>query len=501
MCKIKRAKNKGRAAGGTNKPPPVPRNVPRPPSASVSDDAESLSHSYGPGTRHDDGQDFLRQFSKDVESEFAYLKQQNRFLEEKLDILLKITLNPGGCYQSGEKRRRLKGHTYSHSSQYGESKYPEDEKYADYEPLPYSIAGNNRLYYRVDATSRMKSVLEYPPAQQSVPKKRNSFTEFVDHMLTEEDKVKLATEFQVPNRDERFHNGRAVGAVSNEHVGRMPQEDVQQEHPALNENDFQEELTDDDVGAFLQHSLNEDQDLFSSSFDMNEDLPPSSNGASYNIQATEFASVAHRTMDKSSGPEPVLSTTDVVVHGGDLEEGNNLPVGVAVISARAEIVERNHDAIGDINNVMLQQELERALKQKRTRRRIIYILSFLLVALTVTFIVWPVANMKRHEKEELAIVEADKKEIIDTVINNKYQTSSEDTARHGSGLFDDVDDFPTNTSTAESEPHERPFKDDDISAQTRSALIPEAVPRDSGPSSFSVTIAGAEFSCSQNVLL
>jgi hypothetical protein len=206
-------------------------------------------------------------------------------------------------------------------------------------------------------------------------------------------------------------------------------------------------------------------------------------------------------MDKSSGPEPVLSTTDVVVHGGDLEEGNNLPVGVAVISVCAEIVERNHDAIEDINNEMLQQELERALKQKRTRRQIIYILSFLLVALTVTFIVWPVANMKRHEKEELAIVEADKKEIIDTVINNKYQTSSEDTARHGSGLFDDVDDFPTNTSTAESEPHERPFKDDDIRAQTRSALLPDAVPRDSGPSSFSVTIAGAEFSCSQNVLL
>jgi hypothetical protein len=298
-------------------------------------------------------------------------------------------------------------------------------------------------------------------------------------MFTEEDKVKLATEFQVPNRDERFHNGRAVGAVSNEHVGRMPQEDVQQEHPALNKNDFQEELTDDDVGAFLQNSLKEDQDLFS----------------------TEFASVAHRTMDKSSGLEPILSTTDVVVHGGDLEEGNNLPVGVAVISVRAEIVERNHDAIEDINNEMLQQELERALKQKRTRRQIIYILSFLLVALTVTFIVWPVANMKRHEKEELAIVEADKKEIIDTVINNKYQTSSEDTARHGSGFFDDVDDFPTNTSTAESKPHERPFKDDDISAQTTSALIPDAVPRDSGPSSFLVTIAGAEFSCSQNVLL
>jgi hypothetical protein len=145
VCKIKRSKNKAKVVIN---PKTVPLEEPRPSSASFSEDAESntascqvnKSRSCLHGNSYYEGHDFLRSFSMDVQSEFAYLKQQNRFLEEKLDILLKITLNLDGSdgFRSGEKRRRLHApyahnrhmeHTHPEHHHYDECKYSEDARF------------------------------------------------------------------------------------------------------------------------------------------------------------------------------------------------------------------------------------------------------------------------------------------------------------------------------------------------------------------------------------
>ncbi|KAL3792993.1 hypothetical protein HJC23_011006 [Cyclotella cryptica] len=506
VCSIKRSKNKAKVA---STPKTVPREVPRPSSTPVSDDAESISpscHANGNGSYHGnghhDGQDFLRKFSMNIESEFAYLKQQNRFLEQKLDILLKITLNPGGAegFRAGEKRRRFdvphsRNMEYTHPSSRhydeckysesdprfsshnsGESKYSEDQQYHpnDFEPLPYKTSDSSQSF-STGTPYQKKS--EYPQDNQ---RKNDTFSEFIDVMLTDDDPDCGVSDQKSDNREE---SDLATGA--RELAG-----DVSRQEEFKQDTDLEDETLTEAIGTILQQGLSDDQYLFNTSFDMNECLPINSYHGTCNAGAPGFVTMSNRVMDKSSGPEPVFSSDDAGENARDIEEGN-LPVGVAVISA--EVVPNEQDLINEAERKALQRELDRERQKKKNRRRIIYVLSFLLVAIICVFVAWPLVVIKRSTAMERAEYHAD--------------MSSED--HENDRLHADIfDDMLTNESIADydsvGQDHEL-TKNENPSSQTRSGSMPVMShrvspfpPDPSGSSSFSVTIAGTEFSCSQS---
>ncbi|KAL3790951.1 hypothetical protein HJC23_004933 [Cyclotella cryptica] len=526
LCNIKRSTNKAKFAFN---PKTVPREVPRPSSTPFSEDAESnspscqvnKSHSCFHGNGYHEGHDFLRSFSMEVQSEFAYLKQQNRFLEEKLDILLKITLNIDGSsgFRSGEKRRKF-DEPYAHSRHmdyarpthhnydeckyaddarfsshhYGEGKFSEDQQYHynRYEPLPYRTNGKAQPY-RSDFPYRKKAVPESIPVRH---RKTGTFSEFIDVMMTDENEDCAVSDNHVCDQGNMWEEPllRSCTIKQVEEVAR--QDESKQETETFFHNDLEDEALTEAIGDILQHAKSDDPHLFSSSFDTNEGHPMNSYEGGCNAEATGFITMANRTMEKSSGPEPILSTDVVAGNTGDIEEGN-LPVGVAVISA--EVVQDDLNFINESDHQALQQELDRERQKKKKRRRVIYFLSFIVIALVCVFVTWPLVVIGKHNQMENAEL------IAETAAVNSSE-DSDSIIPDEDGLFDNG---LTNQSVAEYDS----FGQDDLLAKAqnqsslaRSGVIP-LVPRNeslfvkdtSSHTSFSVTIAGAEFSCSQNI--
>ncbi|KAL7518736.1 hypothetical protein ACHAWX_003546 [Stephanocyclus meneghinianus] len=461
LCNIKRPKKKERVA---NKPKADPREVPRPSSTSVSDDAESVSppyqlnddHRYIQGTGDNEEKHFLRKFSVDVGTQFAYLKQQNRYLEQKLDILLKITLNLGGpdVLRSGEKRRRIDApcalirdiaytHPSSHhydeckdaddirfsSDRYGESKFSEDElgHYTDCEPLPYLTNAGGQSYSELPG--RKTSVSESLP---DCHMKEETFAKFIEVMLTEEDgncvlsgdsenaREKLALTTKTAKQADASSKDESKQGTESHHDNVL--ED--QLFTETETNDLEDELLKEAIGTILQESLSDDPDIFSSNFDMDPDLPVCSHEGDPNSGSARLVAMSNRTMDKLSGPEPIYSTDVVVDKAGDIEEGH-LAFGVALVSA--QVVRDENDAIDGVDHLSLQQELDRQREKKKRRRRLLYLLFFVTVTFACVFAIWQSIIAGRGYKMKKAELNAD----------GEVEMSSEDTVRHENGLFGD----------------------------------------------------------------
>jgi len=309
-------------------------------------------------------------------------------------------------------------------------------------------------------------------------------------MLTEEDQDCPVSDFKTSDQV-YIREGPGLETSKSKLVEDVSSHDeFKQETGCFHHNDLEDETLNEALGTILQQSLNEDSYLFSSSFDMNEGLPMNSNQGACNVDASGFLTMSNRAMDKSSGPEPIFSSDVAVESARDIEEGN-LPVGVAVISA--EVVPDEHALINEADHQALQEELDRERLKKKKRRRVIYFLSFLLVAMVCVFVAWPLAVIKRNTEMEKAEYHA--------------EMSSEDNenVRHQTDLFDDTQ---TNETTAEHDSlgqDNELVKDQQPSSQTRSGSMPVMSHSESlftqdisSPSSFSVTIAGAEFVCSKS---
>ncbi|KAL7516849.1 hypothetical protein ACHAWX_001825 [Stephanocyclus meneghinianus] len=452
----------------------------------------------------------------DVESEFAYLKQQNRFLEQKLDILLKITLNPGGVdgFRSGEKRRRFDvPDAYSHhmdythpsshhydeckysendspfsSHTYRENKFSEDQRYhsSEYEPLPYRPSGDTQSY-GTKKPCQKKPGSEYHSADQ---RKNGNLSEFIDVMLTDDDEECHVLDYKKSDQGYIREEPGLKTSASKLVEDVSSHDEFKHDTGSFHRNDLEDETLNEALGTILTQNLNEDPYLFSSSFDMNEGLPMNSHQIACNVDASGFLTMSNRAMDKSSGPEPVFSSDVAVENIRDIEEGN-LPVGVAVISA--EFVPNEHTLINEADHQALQQELDRERLKKKKRHRVIYVLSFLLVAMVCVFVAWPLVVIKKNTEMEKAEYHA--------------EMSSEDNenVRHQTELFDDPQ---INETIAEHESlgqDNELVKDQQLSSQTRSGSMPAVSHNESlfaqdssSPSSLSLTIAGTEFSCSRS---
>jgi hypothetical protein len=287
---------------------------------------------------------------------------------------------------------------------------------------------------------------------------------------------------------------RTVHIKQGEEIAR--QDESNKETEAFIHDDLEDEALTEAIGTILQQRHSEVPYLFSSSFDTNEGLPMSAYDSGCNAEAAEFITMSNRAMDKSSGPEPTLSNDVVTGNTGDIEEGN-VPMGVAVVSA--EVVQDDLNFINESEHQALQRELDRERQKKKKKRTVIFLLSFIVVALVCVFVAWPLAVIRKHNQIESA-------EMIAKTETDNSSEDNDNIIPHENGLFDNS---LTNQNISEYDSFEQDdsvAKDQSQSSRTRSGAFPVMSQKESismqdtsRPASFSVTIAGADFSCSQNM--
>jgi hypothetical protein len=359
LGEIKRAQNsqKKKTATKSADAKPTHVHVARSASPSSSEDVSS-AHQYESDVDHNSlSQGISRQVSGTdhewLESEFAYLKQQNIFLEQKLDMLLKITLkiSPVSLEEmhAGGKRRRLYPgsssgdwdrntiHRHNLDCIHEEQKLPEDAD-CDIEPMPYQV--NQTL----------------PPSASAGSNRQESMKAFVDIMLSDEEK-------------EEFKNS---GSDSDCCTNEVANTENVTSAPGRN---YEDELMAEAMDAFLPGGEADGDDLLDSlSFDENEELPSTH-------QSAGLASTVSYAVDKASGPEPVLSSEMQVYNnrGGDIEEGG-LPIGVTIVSAHAELVEEDIGAKADSDDDE---------SKKKHRKRVVHLLALICIILASACVIVP----------------------------------------------------------------------------------------------------------------
>jgi hypothetical protein len=296
-----------------------------------------------------------------LESEFAYLKQQNRHLEQKLDLLLKITLtlSPSSLeeFQLGEKRRRTFG---------GSSIPAHHQSYQNAQ----RVLGTIREDHRVPSNDGIEPMPyrheNRRPHKSAEVDNQESMKAFVDIMLSEEEKdeceANSGSDSDITNEDNVVQSARGLRVTNT---------------PA---DTYEDELMAEAMHAILPNNDFCDDDEFNLSFDEHEELPE-------NIPAPgTFLSVSNRVEDKSSGPQPVLSS-DSYDFRGDIEEGN-APLGVHIVSARAELVDDDSRKDDD------------SFEDRRShRRKVVCILSFMFVVLLVTCVTIPTVMVKQNRQK------------------------------------------------------------------------------------------------------
>jgi len=390
---IKRAKKTK-----STKPSHVHVNPRSPSPPSLSDDVSSTDNTTKPAN-------ISRKSSIDqswLESEFSCLKQQNKFLEQKLDTLLQITLriSPMTIFeegQVGEKRLRMipvesrgpaphelgsiyeeqklfDGDSHGNWDNYGN----EPRDYYGIEPAPYkgdrkippiaAAASNHELGARDDSLKRF----------------------FVDIMLNEEEEEEgKSGEMYGPeiNSSSKLHAVSPATTMAGSE--RKPPERVS------DDTTLDDELMEEAMNALHpgDTTIDTDGDLFA----LSDDAEESAEQLQSNDHPTEY--MENRAMDKGPHLIPTISSeVPTATVDGDIEEGN-LPVGVAVIAAHGELVEEDRDGNGNSNDEASRLELERHRRhERRDRRRAIYLLAFIGVVLVVVGVTLPaviVTNNKR----------------------------------------------------------------------------------------------------------
>mmetsp|Transcript_581 Transcript_581/g.999 ORF Transcript_581/g.999 Transcript_581/m.999 type:complete len:729 (+) Transcript_581:599-2785(+) len=418
--KIKRAKkakstkpsSHANSINSSSTPPPPPLadvNIPSPsdntnitkPAITIAPKGGSSLGSHGSGV----DQSWL-------ESEFSYLKQHNKFLERKLDALIKITLRISSSATSafgeapwvGEKRRRMspvESHVSSPLCERG-SIYLE-EKLSD-EDIIYRIDGEEKAFdwdcYGIEPAP-YKGDRKFPPepapfrtetrnsgaSNHEIGRRDDSLKRFSDVTMNEEDleKHKAVDAHLESSIDPKLHaEPPAYNATSLENIRLSDSADLD------------DELTEEARGAlFPGATIDTDGDLFASEHSAD--------------QPTQTVTMINRADDKAGGARPIHSISSdiptahtipadtLVIQGGDIEEGG-LPVGVTVIAA---LMDDDQDGNMNSNNeaCLLEQERERC-SERRDRKKTLYLLAFIGVALAIG-ITWPavVLTKQSHVKK------------------------------------------------------------------------------------------------------
>ena len=280
-----------------------------------------------------------------MENEFASLRKQNQELEKKLDILLSITLERSSMNleQSGvgDKRRRID------ASSYEDGAHCQQLKLASISEEPGQtldrIEPDRYQYHTENGDS-------------------TDLKAFVDIMLHQDEEEKS---------------------------------ECDESEEAINEREPSGATLDDEL---MREALSSTSDY--EMFALNDE---ENDGTNQTGDVTRADAVA----DKASGPAPITISTlssgveeNSTVVSGDIEEGNaSLPVGVHVIEAEAELVRE----VGPENNGMGRSQVM-ITEERRHRRKVMILLSFLAVLVLVLVITIPATtaakNSKRNNKQD-----------------------------------------------------------------------------------------------------
>jgi len=324
------------------------------------------------------------------ESEFSVLKQQNReikehnkCLEEKLDVLLKLTLQVSPVtfeqIQAGEKRRRMspvESSDAAHSGLepiYEEKKLSHEDNYG-LEPSPYE--GDRKS-----------------PPVAGLGSTDDSYERFIELMLNEEneqeeEECKAGDVRQEENNSDVMSSSMAPSKISSP----MTNDSAAAPIETGNEDAFEDELMEEAINAILPGvTIDTDGDLFA----LSEESSP---------HPTDMLTIANAAVDKVEGPQPIhtISSEFPAVQSGDIEEGN-LPVGVTVIAAQAELIENDRVGVENTDNEALQQQREQETQHAHIhRKRVICLLAFICVVLAIG-VTWPAVAAVRKKKNQQRI--------------------------------------------------------------------------------------------------
>jgi len=330
-----------------------------------------------------------------LESEFFQLKQQNKFLEQKLDKLLQITLRityvkPLEEVKVGDKRRRMSPVESSSHDYHELGPIYEEQKLFDGDNYGIEPRNSHLLEPASYDEGRKEPPADELDSNHEFGPKDDSLKRFIDIMLTEEcqEEKEKAKPLEVNGSEKKVHppdtdlerdteNSRAVG---------LPPERVS------DDTSLDDALMDEAMDALLPDT---DGDLFARPEDFDSEGQ---------LQQGIRPPVIDRAVEKTA-PDviPTEHTTSSEVPPGqvaDIEadiEAGNIPVGVAVVSAHAELVEEEHVPNMDLNNNAspLQSELDRH-NERRDRRRILYLLAFIGVLLVVLGVTLPVVVVTQN---------------------------------------------------------------------------------------------------------
>lgn len=333
-------------------------------------------------------------------AEFSILKQQNESLERKLDTLLQITLriNPGINLEQteypGEKRRRTNADAGGYAK--GEERKESDTDHLEIEPISYEDA---------------RKMPHNPNAKSDNDEMGDSLTAFIDIMMSEdESKICDQNEGGYPDNmdNERMRTSATTNTASNEVL----------------DDQLEDELMEEALIANLPEStLNTDGDLFG----IDENEPTLQSSLEGGIVA-----ITNAVADKVNGPEPIavvssgVPTYDAL---GDIEEAN-MPIGVHVVSARAELVEEN------------DRNADNYLADRRHKKKVVCLLSFLVllvVAIGVTIPTVYVTRKNNKNKKPSKRPPCDGKDRHDCILA-RPDDSSDKTSFDGSLYDDEYDD-------------------------------------------------------------
>lgn len=333
-----------------------------------------------------------------LEAEFSILKRQNESLERKLDTLLAF-INPDINLEQteypGEKRRRTTATLGGYST--GEEQKLSDTDHLGIEPVCYNEA---------------RKMPHSPNAKSDNDEMGDSLTAFIDIMMNEDESKTYEQDDEV-SPESIVNESMRTSAVSNNTAS-----------DGILDDQLEDELMEEALMANLPEStLNTDGDLFG----IDENEPALQSGSERGVIA-----IANAAADKANGPEPieVISSSVPSYDGlGDIEEAN-MPIGVHVISARAELVEEDDMNVGN--------ELS---SDTRHKKRVVCLLSFLVVAfLTFVVTVPAVLITQRKNKQKKTVGKGPPcggKNRHDCILA-KLSSASRD-----SDLYDDEDsDFP-----------------------------------------------------------
>ena len=392
---ITRTNKKAKSAG---KPSHVHIHSPSPTSYASASDESASNHIVGKGGKASIDQRWL-------ESEFAYLKQQNQLLEQKLntiertverklDTLLTITLRISPLVSevdesqaAGQKRhRKMSPADKTDVSSYNRITNP--RSFNDgIEPAPYEES-------KMDTVREM---LQHQSSDQNgvtaiESSRDDSYKHFIDIMLNDNNEHEESKEEALPLQK----SARKKKRVASSHAEVVNNTQIM---PAPSLDSFDDELMQEALevmhpGASLEAVLdvndneNANEDMFVLNPGVSEEMPTTQlhQSNSNNPTAAGIVTMANANIGKASGPAPISSSSNNQPTT-DIEEGS-MSHGVHVIEARAELVED-----GD-------QFFER--DGYTHRKKIGCILGFMLLVIIIGVITTPVviSSKKREYKSK-----------------------------------------------------------------------------------------------------